>query len=391
MRQGKMRVVPCALALAMALGACLPGTAWALSPEFARTPEEWATLRDDVLEFGEIPDLIEEYNVTVRNNQSDYQVFLRDYGATKDDVSEKYLDMADEIEGSIDYPDTDDASYAMSMAAIVQNQSAADSLRKQADDNVQDAYVVWLGYQSAKGALVAVAKGNLISYERQQLELENAIARRGVLAAAYELTSAKYRLGMALRTDLLTDQEALQSQDAKILGLQSDIENTRRKLITMTGWKSDATPEITPMPAPDWTAIAELDLASDTEAAIGNNYTLLANKRKLDNAVAQETKDNLTRAIASNEQNITTSMANAYRSILSARASYDMAVAQAQAQVTLWRLAGERYRLGQISRVEYDTAQVDYAEMQRLVGVAQLNVWQALVSYESARDGMAGA
>jgi len=48
-----------------ALATKSPATAYAGSPEFARTAEEWAGLKDNVMEYGELADLIHEYNVTV--------------------------------------------------------------------------------------------------------------------------------------------------------------------------------------------------------------------------------------------------------------------------------------------------------------------------------------
>jgi hypothetical protein len=74
----------------------------ASSPEFARTPEEWARLEDNVLEYEEIEDLIAEYNTAVQVNQLDLNEFKRKYGNTKDDVSAKYRDMANEIYASVD-------------------------------------------------------------------------------------------------------------------------------------------------------------------------------------------------------------------------------------------------------------------------------------------------
>ena len=57
-----------ALMLVPAQGMLRPVTAWA-SPEFAYSAEKWAALRDDVLEYGELADLIHEYNATVINNR----------------------------------------------------------------------------------------------------------------------------------------------------------------------------------------------------------------------------------------------------------------------------------------------------------------------------------
>ena len=41
-----------------------------ISPEFAYSADKWASLRDNVMEYGELADLIHEYNPTVRSNRS---------------------------------------------------------------------------------------------------------------------------------------------------------------------------------------------------------------------------------------------------------------------------------------------------------------------------------
>ena len=93
------------LGMAGAMLASMPAVSYGASPEFARSEEEWARLRDDVLEYDEIEDLIAEYNATVQTNQLDLNEFKKKYGETKDDVSAKYRDMANEIYASVDYPD----------------------------------------------------------------------------------------------------------------------------------------------------------------------------------------------------------------------------------------------------------------------------------------------
>ena len=60
-----------ALMLAPVPGLLRPVTAWA-SPEFAYSADKWAALRDDVLEYGELADLVHEYNATVINNRLEY-------------------------------------------------------------------------------------------------------------------------------------------------------------------------------------------------------------------------------------------------------------------------------------------------------------------------------
>lgn len=76
--------------LAGVMGMTVPITVLASEPEFARTTEEWERLRDNTLEYGEIGDLIHEYNVTVQNNQYEYTEFIKDYGKTRDEVADSY-------------------------------------------------------------------------------------------------------------------------------------------------------------------------------------------------------------------------------------------------------------------------------------------------------------
>ena len=77
---------------------CVP--VFASSPEFARTAEEWAALKDNKLEYREIGGLVEEYNPTVQQNQFSNRKFREDYGDTNDEWAEEYRRLANEIRSS---------------------------------------------------------------------------------------------------------------------------------------------------------------------------------------------------------------------------------------------------------------------------------------------------
>ena len=115
------------LALAGVMVTAAPVTAFAASPEFARSAEEWAKLR----EYDELEGLIQEYNATVQTNNLDLAEFKRKYGDTKDDVSSKYRDMADEIYSSITYPDSDEATYGMMVGSVVMAEVQAKNMESQ--------------------------------------------------------------------------------------------------------------------------------------------------------------------------------------------------------------------------------------------------------------------
>ena len=54
-----------------------PVTAFAASPEFSRSAEEWAKLCDNTIEYDELECLIQEYNATVQTNNLDLAEFKR--------------------------------------------------------------------------------------------------------------------------------------------------------------------------------------------------------------------------------------------------------------------------------------------------------------------------
>ena len=87
-KAAKRTLAAAAAGISLAAAFRAPLTALAASPEFSRTAEEWSALRDNVLEYGEIADLIHEYNVTVQNNAYEYNEFVKDYGRTKEDVAD---------------------------------------------------------------------------------------------------------------------------------------------------------------------------------------------------------------------------------------------------------------------------------------------------------------
>ena len=98
------------------------------SPEFAYSTERWAQLKDNVLEYDEIGDLIHEYNPTVRSNRSTYK---DQKGKDLNDVYQDYMNDIDDIWDQADAA-TDDVTWASL-------KYSAGLLTKQADNNYEDA------------------------------------------------------------------------------------------------------------------------------------------------------------------------------------------------------------------------------------------------------------
>ncbi len=386
MKIGK-RLMVCGIALVTA-GAMPFGTC-AASPEFARPAEEWARLQDDVLEYDEIEALIAEYNATVQTNQLDLNEFKKKYGNTRDDVSAKYRDMAEEIYASVEYPDADDPTYGYVVASVVMAEVQAKNLMQQADDNLEDSEIIYLNYKQAEKTLVTVAQSNMVSYARSLLELEQAELQLKQAELAMTTTNIRRDNGLATQVDVLNAQEALMTANRNIESARSGIENVRQKLLVMLGWKYDAQPEIRAVPAADINRIAGMNPQADKEQAVENSYTLKVNQKKLENATADNTIASLKKTLVDNEQKIGSSLVTNYQNVLAAKLAYDQAVAELDLENRNLRSLEVNFGQGNASRSELENQQYAVRNKELALQIADLNLFQSMETYDWAVNGLA--
>ena len=373
-----------ACCLAAVLAAAAPtGTAWAGSPEFARSAEEWAKLRDNVMEYDELAGLIHEYNVTVQNNQRDYN---EKKNKTSDEIAQDYRDAADAVRSSMSGDDSPQAIMQDSMA-----EAQALSLEQQADDNVEDSEIFKMTYDQTEATLVSNAQTNMISYHQKARDLYLKKKNRELLAATYDSVVLKMNHGMATQMEVLTAQENLQNADAAILTAESDLENTRQKLCVMLGWRYDASPEIREIPAVDLNRIQSMDPAADKAKALENNYTLRINKKKLANSSNNSKKESLQMTIDDNIQRIGSSVDSAYKNVIQSQTAYQQAAVSLEVASKNMEAAERKMQIGTLSRLDYLTQQYAYLQAQVAMEDASMALFQAVESYDWNINGLASA
>lgn len=357
-------------------------TVWAGSPEFARTPEEWARLRDNVMEYDELAGLIREYNVTVQKNQLDISDKKKDSRITSDENAQQYRDAASDYRNNItgDDPLTD-----------AQNAVNASNADAQADKNVEDITVYQLTNDQTEANLVAEAQSSMISYFKQTYELESAKNNLELMQTVYQSTLAKQSAGMVTQIEVLAAQENIQNAQTSIEKLTASIEETRQKLCLMLGWKYNDTPQIQDIPSVDMEHIASMNPETDKEAALQNNYSLKINKRKLENAAAEITKNTLTRSIGSNEQNISTDLVKSYQAVLQAKAAYEQAAAEYNLEQKNMDTADRKYQIGMVSQMDYQKQKNAYITKSIAIKTAELTLFQAVQTYDNGVNGLASA
>lgn len=374
-----------AVILGAVMGVYSPMTAFASSPEFARTSEEWAGLRDNFLEYEEIEGLIQEYNADVQNNQYEYQKFVNEYGRTRDDIAQKYREQADDLEAGMTGED------GMAMVNDFQLQQQADQLREQADDYVEDSKVQYLSNRMNECRLIMEAQTSFISYYKDKIEEKTAQSTLNLLEQEFELLKLQRQAGIITETRMLEQQETIEKQRKTVTDAISQTESDRQNLIVLCGWRSSGQPEIGDIPLMEEAVWNTIDLEADMTAAKENNYTLQINRRKLENAQDKDNQSKIQRTIDDNIRKIEVSVTEAWQTLQSAIRSSEQAEADRTVSERELAEMSQKYNAGMITLYDYQEAENDLKEKQCALEMKQLDLFQALETYRWNISGMADA
>ena len=368
---------------------CVP--VFASSPEFARTAEEWAALKDNKLEYWEIGGLVEEYNPTVQQNQFSYRKFREDYGDTNDEWAEEYRRLANEIRDDIVEPDWGESNYATGMVAATTAEISARQLEQQADNTLEDSEILRLNYEMAKQVLVQTAQNNMITWHSQLLSIQNAEKAKRLAEVNLAAAQSSANVGMGTQIQVLNAQQAVKNAEQTVISATSAADSTRRKLQVMRGWKADAEAEIGEIPEVDITRIDRMDPEADLAKALENNYTLRVNKKKLKNARNGTDVATLNSTIADNEARIAVSLRNAYQTAVNQKNAYLYNFANAQVTAQTAAQTAQRFGLGTASAVENESAQIAAEQAQIALKQSEYSLFQAMEAYDWAVNGLAAA
>lgn len=373
------------LALAGSITASIP--VLAREPRFSRSNEEWATLEDNNLEYGEIEDLIAEYNATVRSNEVALAKFKRDYGRTNTEVSDKYRENAQEILDNLDDPDPSDPTYVAMLSSVATARATAQNLLSSADSTLEDADIIRLGYEQAEKTLAQTATTNMISYKSGQIAIEVAKGNLELANIALNTANAKLNAGTGTNIDVLNAKEKVLNAQNAVNKAISDNNTVLKKLQVMTGWSYNASPNVGDIPAPDMDRT--FDASADLSKALENNYTLKINEKKLANASSDSDKQSLKLTVEDNKKNIATALVVAAQNIASAKESYNYANSFASLQETNLVTANQRFSLGMISKLELDTQRITTDNAKRALEQSRYAINQAIANYDWAIKGLA--
>ena len=342
-----------------------------MTPDFAYSAEKWASLRDNTMEYGELADLIHEYNPTVLSNRSTYK---DQKNKNLNDIYEDYMSDIDDIWDQADAAEDDVTWASMRFSAGL--------LTKQADNNYQDADMEKIQYDQQEAALVYQAQQMMVSLQQAEYNIKNLENTKALLQSQYEFTRAQAAAGMATQIDVLTAQKSVQDQDTAILAAQKNKENVHRNLCLMLGWDADAQPEILAVPEPDMSRIDTLNPDGDAEAALANNYDVRYYEKKAGNLSSQDLIESNQASIQNAKDTAVRSLKTQYNTVLTARDALNAAQSQLAAEQSKLNKASASLAAGQITNLEYQTTLNAVMTAESDVNTKKLQLLVALEGYD---------
>ena len=371
-----------ALLLLTALCISAEGMSAMASPEFARSQEEWASLSDNRLEWEEIPGLVNEYNATVLNNRKAYQ---KDSGQNAEEIQDALLEAADDMESL-----AIDAEAEEGGAMIGANyRSQAASLRQQAESNVSDSQVILWQYEQVEDTIAQTVRDGFIAYYQAIAQKEADQAKIGYLEESLASAQNRKNVGTGTELEVLTAKEALQNGQAALASADAKINAEKKKLQVLCGWEYTSDAEIGALPDFDMEEIGKIDLEADTEKALSNNWQLRIDERKLQNAPDATLRDQYTKTVDNDRQQIKASVRSAYDTLVQAKRTYDTGAEQLNLSRQNLEKSSRQLSLGVISRMEYRTAENETTGLEHTQRLNEIAVFSAWTAYQGAVNGLA--
>lgn len=391
MKIGKWKAAGIALFLAAA--GCMP--AYAAQSDPILTEYDEATLekfRDNTLEYGEIPGLVEQYNTEFRNQ---LESFYSNPGSSTGLTREQLLELASELRAEVEELDQEaEASKDdLTKEEYEEYQANIRSLKSYARDLENDAAGKNAAGSSAARSLrilkdqqTMAAQEKMRTYET--LKDQNAAAQKKLEMAelTYESAKKKRELGTYSDENVLDAEKALNQARAEAKAAADALETGKNDLIMMLGWSYGSDPEILSVPEPDLTRISSYDLSADQAKAIENNTTLFTTR--MTDSSSQGGANAKARTIKEQEEQVMMGMELLYQEVLQKQKAYEAAEAGWQKVQEDKKAADLQYSLGMLSRENYFAAEAAWLDGEAAWTAAGLDLTAAMENYEWAIKGL---
>lgn len=350
--------------------------------------EEMAAFQDQILEYWEIPGLIENYNTSYLNQLETYYGNPDgDTGLTRDQLislAAKLREEAAELQDELDEMDlkkTDDL-----YKDYKSNIKIMKSYAKEMEDAAKGSASTRRTLKIVKNKTISLVREKMRSY--QALASQSEIQQKNLEAAklSYESALRQSELGIYSKENLLTAADSLNTAQKAADSSAASAAQAKRELITELGWGYDADPEIRKIPEPDMSKISAYDLENDMTTALNNNYDVIELRNTKTSELGGRTEKN--RQIREQQDSVRIEMEYLYKDVLQKQTSYQAVLSGYAAAEADKAQADRKYELGMMSRQEYLAAEAAWLTEKASMEQAGMDLTAAMEAYEWALKGL---
>ncbi len=342
----------------------------------------WERLQDNVLEYGEIGDLVEYYNPTYRQIVEQIGINTKPFEEAAGELRKSAEEMTSDAK---DIKDLDPVMHKVMQEAAKEYRRAAEKFDK----------AITSVHNNTRHQLSMVKKMTTSGIQQMMNGYYQAMASREILDTAVALSQAAYEsavtqrnLGMATDTDVQAAEKSLQAARGQLQALDDQMTSLRQQMCIMTGWNYDADIQLGEIPEPDFARIEAMNPENDLAKAIGNNYTLI--EQRGISAKGDANKAAKFRLMDDTEAKVKADLELAYQTVLESRTAYEAANTAFQgAQITM--NGNElKYQMGMLGRLEYLQLKMAYLQQKAAARTAALSLTQAIENYGWIIQGLEG-
>lgn len=354
----------------------------AVKVNYGYDEETWARLQDNVMEYDEIPDLVHEFNVNIRQTWDDLEK-----------TRQELLNNAEELESHQHRMENlkESAKQEGDMAAIV-NYATQEAILGKVSKSMESGGINMLNrktvasLQQGEDTITQIAQQLMISYDTLTKQRDTLVRLQELYDRQYQMMVDKKELGLATETDVLAAQTNRLSAQGSIQSIDGGLLKLKPTLCTLTGWAADADPVIAPIPPVDMSRMETMDLENDTKKAIGNNHTLIEQRhsalgRTNDGTAAR------TAYIEEGDQKLTIKMRQLYDDVAAKRTAYEAALAGYESAQKSAEGYERMYGLGLMSEADYLGGMISYHQKKAGFESADMALRLSIETYEWAVKG----
>lgn len=396
--------------LVLLLSASWPVTGLALPKEAPDSgfTGSYARLQDNELDYDELEDLVKNDYGPIRKA---YDTAMDTYTNDMGDISGSMFDAAREMEKAAkDLEDgvkdgqTPPGFAGEIMGQVYQNRAIAKQYRSAAQSmglNIKAST-----RDDSKNMKAIARQVNQIVFSLQsamngydQLMASREAAAKGVELAEAAMASRQVMeaKGLSVDADVISAAAGLTSAKARLASLDTQAESIKKTLCMFTGWGPQGDPVIGSVPPADLSAIESIDVNSDKEKAVNNNYTLISlrgakggNMSQVEKVMTKPSTQsrNKMQNVEYNENTVRSDIQTLYDTILEKKASFDSASTAWQAARNTWKAAQIQYAGKSLSRIGYMQQELSYLQAKAAYRSSDLILQQAMQNYNWAVAGL---